>query len=225
MFNYTNVFANINYNKSIDNVRTVSEFVPGSVIRVSTPFNSNFADESLSANGRFQRTFGKLRASVRANLNYSKFNQVVQGQPSVNESFSQTYRAQLRTNFRTAPNVDLSYRYSIQDNNLGASTTKFFTKSPSIEIDALILKAFTFKTDFSYNDFSDEDRTINTYEFWNASLSYRKDEDAKFEYEIKATNLLDTRSQNQSSASNISVSATEYFIQPRYVTFRVRYEL
>jgi len=225
MFNYTNVFANINYNKSIDNVRTVSQFVPGSVIRVSTPFNSNFADESLSANGRFQRTFGKLRASVRANLNYSKFNQFIQDRPSVNESFSQTYRAQLRTNFRTAPNVDLSYRYSIQDNNLGPNSTKFFTKSPSIEVDALILKSFTFKTDYSYNDFSDEDRTINTYEFWNASLSYRKDEDAKFEYEIRATNLLDTRSQNQSSASNISVSATEYFIQPRYVTFRVRYEL
>ena len=133
--------------------------------------------------------------------------------------------ARLRTNFRTAPNVDLSYKHSIQDNNLGSNVTKFFTKSPSIEVDALILKTFTFKTDFSYNDFSDEDRTINTYEFWNASLSYRKDEDAKFEYEIKATNLLDTRSQNQSSASNISVSATEYFIQPRYVTFRVRYEL
>ena len=225
MFNYTNVFTNINYNKSIDNVRTVSQFVPASVIRVSTPFNSNFADESLSANGRFQRTFGKLRASVRANLNYSKFNQFIQDRPSVNESFSQTYRAQLRTNFRTAPNVDLSYRYSIQDNNLGPNSTKFFTKSPSVEVDALILKSFTFKTDYSYNDFSDEDRTINTYEFWNASLSYRKDEDAKFEYEIRATNLLDTRSQNQSSASNISVSATEYFIQPRYVTFRVRYEL
>ena len=82
-----------------------------------------------------------------------------------------------------------------------------------------------FLHDYSYNDFSNEERSINTYEFWNASLSYRKDDDSKFEYEIKATNLLDTRSQNQSSSSNISVSATEYFIQPRYVTFRVRYEL
>ena len=225
MFNYTNVFANINYNKSIDNVRNVSAFVPQSVIRVSTPFNSDFADETLTARGRFQRTFGRLRASVNANFNYSKFNQFVQQMPSLNERFTQTYRARLRTNFKTAPNVDLSYKHSIQDNNLGSNVTKFFTKSPSIEVDALILKTFTFKTDFSYNDFSDEDRTINTYEFWNASLSYRKDEDAKFEYEIKATNLLDTSSQNQSSASNISVSATEYFIQPRYVTFRVRYEL
>ena len=225
MFNYTNVFANINYNKSIDNLRTVSVFNPGSVIRVSTPFNSSFADESLTVNGRYQRTFGKLRGSVKANLNYSKFNQFIQDRRSVNESFSQTYRGQLRTNFRTAPNVDLSYRYTIQDNNLGANSTKFFTKSPSIEVDALILKSFTFRTDYSYNDFSDEQSTINTYEFWNASLSYRKDEDSKFEYEIKATNLLDTRSQNQSSASNLSVSATEYFIQPRYITFRVRYEL
>ena len=225
MFNYTNIFANINYNKSIDNIRTESIFSPGSVIRVSTPFNSNFADENLSASGRYQRTFGKLRGSVRANLNYSKFNQFIQGRRSVNESFSQTYRAEFRTNFRTAPNVDLSYRYSIQDNNLGANTTKFFTKSPTIEIDALFLKSFTFRTDYSYNDFSDEQNSINTYEFWNASLSYRKDEDSKFEYELKATNLLNTRSQNQSNASNISVSATEYFIQPRYLTFRVRFEL
>ena len=225
MFNYTNIFANINYSKSIDNIRTESIFTPGSVIRVSTPFNSNFADENLSASGRYQRTFGKLRGSVRANLNYSKFNQFIQGRRSVNESFSQTYRAEFRTNFRTAPNVDLSYRYSIQDNNLGANTTKFFTKSPTIEIDALFLKSFTFRTDYSYNDFSDEQSSINTYEFWNASLSYRKDEDSKFEYELKATNLLDTRSQNQSNASNISVSATEYFIQPRYLTFRVRFEL
>lgn len=225
MFNYTNVFASINYNKSIDNIRTESIFQPGSVIRVSSPFNSPFADESVTANGRFQRTFGKIRGTIRANFNYSKFNQFIQNRRSVNENFSQTYRAQVRTNFRTAPNLDVSYRYTIQDNNLGENSTKFFTKSPTIELDALFLKSFTFRTDYSYNDFSDENSTINTFEFWNASLSYRKNEDSKFEYEVKATNLLDTRAQSQSSAGTVSVSATEYFIQPRYITFRVRYEL
>ena len=225
MFNYTNVFASLNYNKSIDNIRTQSVFQPGSVIRVSTPFNSPFADESMNASGRFQRTFGKIRGTLRANLNYSIFNQFIQNRRSENETFSQTYRAQIRTNFRTAPNLDLSYRYTIQDNNLGQNSTKFFTKSPTIELDALFLKSFTLKTDYSFNDFSDEVGTINTFEFWNASLSYRKDEDSKFEYELRATNLLDTRSQNQSNAGNISVSATEYFIQPRYITLRVRFEL
>ena len=225
MFNYTNVFASLNYNKSIDNIRTQSVFQPGSVIRVSTPFNSPFADESMNASGRFQRTFGKIRGTLRANFNYSIFNQFIQNRRSENETFSQTYRAQIRTNFRTAPNLDLSYRYTIQDNNLGQNSTKFYTKSPTIELDALFLKSFTFRTDYSFNDFSDEIGTINTFEFWNASLSYRKDEDAKFEYELRATNLLDTRSQNQSNAGNISVSATEYFIQPRYITLRVRFEL
>ena len=225
MFNYTNVFASLNYNKSIDNIRTQSVFQPGSVIRVSTPFNSPFADESMNASGRFQRTFGKIRGTLGANFNYSIFNQFIQNRRSENETFSQTYRAQIRTNFRTAPNLDLSYRYTIQDNNLGQNSTKFYTKSPTIELDALFLKSFTFRTDYSFNDFSDEIGTINTFEFWNASLSYRKDEDAKFEYELRATNLLDTRSQNQSNAGNISVSATEYFIQPRYITFRLRFEL
>jgi hypothetical protein len=225
MFNYTNVFASINYNKSIDNIRTESIFQPGGVIRVSSPFNSPFADESVTANGRFQRTFGKIRGTLRANFNYSKFNQFIQNRRSINENFTQTYRAQVRTNFRTAPNLDVSYRHSIQDNNLGQNSTKFFTKSPTVELDALFLKSFTFRTDYSYNDFSDENGTINTFEFWNASLSYRKDEDSKFEYEVKATNLLDTRAQSQSSAGTVSVSATEYFIQPRFITFRVRYEL
>ncbi|MFI1771956.1 carboxypeptidase regulatory-like domain-containing protein [Thalassobellus citreus] len=225
MFNYTNVFARLSYNKSIDNIRNTSVFEPGSVVRVSSPFNSAFADESASANARFQRTFGELRASVRGNLNYSKFNQFVQNVQSVSESFSQTYRTELRTNFKTAPNIELGYRYSIQDNNQGNSNTKFYTKSPSVEFDALIFKSFTLKSDYSYNNFSDEDKTINSYEFLNASLAYKKDKDAKLEYEIKATNLFNTKAQNNTNTSAISVSATEYFIQPLFVSFRLRYEL
>ena len=225
MFNYTNVFANINYNKSIDNIRTASTFPPGSVVRVSSPFNSDFADENLSINGRFQRNFGKIRGTLNGNFNYSKFNQFINAQRSVNENYSQTYRAGISTNFKTAPNIDLGYRYVIQDNDQGSSRTKFYAQAPSISFDAYILKMFTFKTEYSYNKFSNQDRTLNSFEFWDASLSYRKDKDAKFEYEIKATNLLDTKSQNQSTNSNISVSATEYYIQPRFLTFRLRYEL
>ncbi|MBT8257259.1 MAG: TonB-dependent receptor family protein [Bacteroidia bacterium] len=225
LFNYTNVFGNINYRKSIDNVRTSSFFEPGSVISVGTPFNSDFADESLNVSGRFQRTFGKIRATLNGNFNYAKFNQFIQNQRSVNENYSQTYRARVRTNFKTAPNIEIGYRYSIQDNDQGRNRTKFYTKAPSIEFDAYIWKSLTFRTDYTFNNFSDEESTINEFEFWNASLAYRKDRDAKFEYEIRATNLLNTTSQNTSSAGNLSVSATEYFIQPRFITFRLRYEL
>jgi len=90
----------------------------------------------------------------------------------------------------------------------------------------LIFKMFTFKTDYTYNKFSNEAGTINTYQFWDASLAYRKNQDSKWELELKASNLLDTKSQNESNVnSGISVSASEYFIQPRYTTFRIKYNL
>ncbi len=223
MFNYTNVFGSVNYSKRIDQIRNLTNFE--SVIRTNSPFNSGFADETFTATGNFQRRFGKLQATLRGNFNYSKFNQFIQGQQSVNENYSQNYTARLRTNFKTAPNVEVSYAYGISDNGQGNTRNKFFTSAPSIDFDALIFNTFTFKTDYSYNRLSDEDGKINSFEFWNASLSYRKNKDAKLEYEIKATNLLDIKTQSQSSNSNISVSTTDYFIQPRFVTFRMIYSL
>ena len=130
LFNYTNVNARLNYSKTVDRIRTTSQFQPGNVVRVSTPFNSNFADESASASARIQKTIGKFRGTLNGNFNYNKFNQIINGTPSVNENYSQSYRAELRTNFREAPNFELGYRYSIQDNDQGASRTKFFTKAP-----------------------------------------------------------------------------------------------
>jgi len=226
MFNYTNVFARVSYNKSIDGIRNVSIFTPGTVIRTSSPINSNFADERVSANGRFQRSFGKFRATLNGNFNYSKFNQFNNNIASVNENYTQNYRAQLRTNFRDAPNFEIGYKYTIQDNDQGSNRTKFFTHAPTINFDALLFKMFTFKTDYTYNQFSNEARKINTYQFWDASLAYRKNQDSKWEFELKASNLLDTKSQNESNVnSGISVSASEYFIQPRYTTFRIKYNL
>ncbi|PTM12049.1 MAG: TonB-dependent receptor [Bacteroidetes bacterium] len=226
MFNYTNVTARISYNKSINNIRNQSTFEPGSVISIGSPFNSDFADESVSAFGRFQRTFGKIRGTLSGNFNYSLFNQFIQNTRSVNESYTQNYEATVRTNFRTAPNVEVGYRYQLQNNQQGrGGETISTTKTPSIEVDALILKSFTFRTDYNYNKFSVQDGLSNTFEFWNASLSYRKDKDSKLEYEIKATNLLDTRSQNETNTSAISVSFSEYFIQPRFVSFRLIYTL
>nr|WP_321235797.1 TonB-dependent receptor [uncultured Psychroserpens sp.] len=223
MFNYTNVFANLSYSKRIDQIRSLTDFE--SIIRTSTPFNSGFADETFNAFGRFQRNFKKIRATLRGNFTYSKFNQFIQGERSVNENFTQTYRAQLRTNYREAPNVELSYRYSINDNNQGGRNTKIFTSAPSVEFDAYIWKVLTFRTDYTYTTTRDKNTTLNSNDLWNASLAYRKDKDAKFEYELKATNLLNTTSRFNNGQGGFSVSTTEYFIQPRFLTFRVIYSL
>lgn len=223
LFNYTNVFARAAYSSNIDQIRSLTSF--DNVIRTSTFFNSNFADENASLSGRVQRTFGKIRASLRAGINYSKINQFIQNEQSVNEGFTQSYTPSIRTNFKVAPNVTLSYRYSVTDNNQGGRKTEFVTTSPSIDVDAYILKAITFRSNYSYTRQEIGGGQSQSFQTWDARLSYRKDRDAKWEYEINATNLLDISSQVRNSANNISVFTSETFIQPRFITFRVVYSL
>ena len=222
LFNYTNVFAGANYSKNEDQIRGLTNFE--SVIRTSTFFNSQFADESASVFGRVERTFGKIRARMGANFNYSKLNQFIQGRQSLNESFTQSYSPELRTNFREAPNVRLRYRYTVRDNEQGNNTTKFITRAPSIEFDAYIWDALTFVTEFTYNE-QESDGQTQVFKTWDASLRYRKDRDAKWEYSLRASNILDIDSNISNGAGTISVFSSETFIQPRFITFRLTYTL
>lgn len=235
LFNYTNIFAFVNYNKRVDPIRNRSQFltIPSansgdpdilSTNSVSTPFNSNFADETFSANGRFERTFGKIKASVGGTLSLSKFTQEINGNRNVNESFTQAYRTRLSTNFRNAPNIEVGYNLSINKYDQGMNTNRFITSSPFVNVDAYFLKSFVFTADYSYFNYKNEERTINSYDFLKAELSYRK-KDSQWEYTISGTNLLNTKSLNQDNSNSFLTSTSEYFIQPRYVILSLKYNL
>ncbi|WP_299438450.1 carboxypeptidase regulatory-like domain-containing protein [uncultured Aquimarina sp.] len=223
LFNYTNIFARLAYSKNIDQIRGLTNF--DNVITTSTFFNSSFADENFSAFGRVQRTFGKVRATLNTNFNYTKINQFIQNRRSVNEGFTQSYTPGLRTNFKKAPNVSVKYNYSIATNTQGSNKTTFYTNAPSVDFDAYIWKSLTFVTDYTYTRQSREGGASQSFDTWNASLAYRKDRDAKWEYELRATNILDVKSRVNNSANNLFVSSTETFILPRFITFRLRYVL
>lgn len=223
LFNYTNVFVRAAYSNNIDQIRSLTNFE--NVIRTSTFFNSSFADENVNVFGRVQRTFGKIRANINTSFNYSKINQFIQELRSLNEGFTQTYTPGIRTNFKVAPNVSINYRYAITNNNQGSRETTFITRAPSIDFDAYILKKITFKTEYSYTTQVLGDGESQSFQNWNASLSYRKDRDAKWEYELNAVNILNIDSQVRNSANNISVFTSETFIQPRFITFRCIYKI
>ena len=222
LFNYTNVFARISYTSNIDQIRSLTNFE--SIIRTSTFFNSNFADENFNAFGRIQRTFGKIRASLNATFNYSKINQFIQGVPSLNEGFTQTLTPGIRTNFKVAPNLSLRYRYSVINNDQGNRSTKFIVQSPSIEFDAYIWEKITLVSNYSYTR-QDLGTQVQSFQNWDAGLSYRKDKDAKWEFELKASNILNIDAQVRNSANNLSVFNAQTFIQPRFITLRGVYNL
>ena len=222
LFNYTNVFARIAYNSNIDQIRGLTNFE--SIIRTSTFFNSNFADENFNAFGRIQRTFGKIRASLNAAFNYSKINQFIQGVPSLNKGYTQTLTPGIRTNFKVAPNVSLRYRYSVINNNQGSRSTKFIVQSPAIEFDAYLWEKITLVSNYSYTR-QDLGTQVQSFQNWDAGLSYRKNKDAKWEFELKASNILNIDAQVRNSANNLSVFNAQTFIQPRFITLRGVYNL
>ncbi len=222
LFNYTNVFARAAYSNNTDQIRGLTSF--DNVIRTSTFFNSNFADENFNLFGRIQKTFGKVRTSLNASWNYSKINQFIQDRQSLNKGFTQTYTPGIRTNFKVAPNISLRYRYSLIENDQGSRKTTFVRTAPSVNFDAYIKKKITLRSDYSYTTQKSEGNA-QSFQNWNASMSYRKDRDAKWEYEVRASNILNIDAQVRNSANNLSVLSSETFIQPRFITVRLIYSL
>lgn len=229
MFNYTNVYAFINYNKRIDAIKGNTEQL--GIDQISTSVNSVFPDESISANANFQKSFRKFKVTIGGNVSYAKLNnlftspqtQVVENR--VSKSFTQSYRTKVSSNFRDAPNFDIGYNFIINEYDQGIIQNRYYTHSPYINFDTYLLKNFIFNTKFTYNNYRIENRTINNYSFWSANLSYQK-KDSDWEYKMSVTNILDTKSLNQdNTVENIYNSTSSYIIQPRFAIFSITYNL
>jgi hypothetical protein len=220
MFNFENIFANASYTKTLEAVKTDATFT--GVNQVSSPYNSNFPNETATAMGSYGRSFLKnYKASGSANVNWSKFNNIQNSVLAFNESFTQTYSLKLATLFKEIPNIEIGYATTINDYN----HSSYFTNTPSITLDYYFLKSFSFVTDYQYNHYFNSDRSINNeYQFWNASLGYQKKE-SKWEYKLGVTNLLNTTSLNDNSFNQFTVSSSRYIIQPRYMIFSLKYNL
>jgi hypothetical protein len=227
LYNGSNMFARISYNKTSNQVNRNTIFEPGSVVSSSTSMNSPFNNENFNAFGRYGKTFKKMKASFGGNYTYNKTYQFINSRENTNESFSQGVNASIGTNFTKAPNVSIRYALNLSDQNNSSrdSTIKTKTHAPSINFDAYIWNSLTIRSDFTFNEVRQDGALQNSFKIWNAKLAYRKGKDAKWEYEIEGSNLLATGSRTTVSQNNISFNINETFILPRFISFRVRYQL
>lgn len=228
LFNYTRIFARLNYNKKIEAIKGLREFV--GVDQIATSINSEFPDETFSANVNYQRSLRKFKVSLGANLGYSVSNNLFFStieQNNINResnSFTQNYKTRFSSNFKNAPNFDIGYNVSINKYSQESDVTTLTRHSPFINFDTLITDELIFTTQYTYNNYRNQDEVLNNYSFWDADLTYQK-EDSKWEYKIEVTNILSTESLNQDTTNDIFNSVSSYIIQPRYATFSVKYNL
>ena len=223
MFNLQNIFANVAYSKRIDAFKTNTSIL--GINQVRSTINSNLEDETLTGSGSFQRTFGRVKVSTRATLAYANTFNIINDSPQNSTSLTQTYTGSVGTSFKSAPNIELGYSYTANNFTNGGIDSAFFTDSPFVKFDAAFLKNFIFLLDYDYFNFRDRAGTVeNKYGFMNASLSYQK-KDSKWEYSINGTNLTNTTDLNQATFNDLFSSNSAYIVQPRYVIFKLKYEL
>ncbi|TMM32343.1 TonB-dependent receptor [Polaribacter aestuariivivens] len=227
LFNNTNVFAFVNYRKTADQVNRNTIFVPGSAVSTATSINSPLDNENLSASFNAGKRFGKIQTSIGGNFSYGKTYQFLNSNANTNEVYARGFNTRIGTNFTKAPNVSLRYRISFSDQSNTARNVdvKTVNHSPSIDFDAYLWNSVTLTSDFSFTEQRQNGSATNTFSIWNAKLAYRKDKDAKWEYELVGNNLLATGSEASISQGTISSSINERFILPRFISFRVRYQL
>ena len=220
MFNFENITAFATYSKRVDAIKTRAIF--NGVNQTSSPFNSDFADETLSGNGSYGRSFLKnYKASLGANLNWSKFNNIQNNIFSTNESFTQSYTLKASTNYKNLPNIELGYNIVKNDYN----NTTFYTEKPFAKLDYFFLKSFSFVTEYEFYHYYNNTKTVdNEYDFLTASLIYQK-KGSKLEYKVSGTNLLNTRSLNDDSFSQFATRTSQYTVQARYIIFSLKYNL
>jgi hypothetical protein len=230
LFNFTTIFANLNYTRTTDPVINRSFF--DGINRISENVNADFTNESLSAFGTYQRSFNKYyKIGFNANISWNKNNQLLVNpadpfNPASDfvrtfENWNQNYRFNFGTQFRELPNIEVGYGLNLRENP-GAT---FTTHSPFVNLDYQIIEGLNLGANYTYNDFrSDAGNVNNTYDLLSASINYRK-KGGKFEYRISGTNLLNTTSINNSSFNITSFNASQYFVQPRYLIFSLKYNL
>lgn len=222
LFNYTNVYASLGYSKKKDDIKNNSVF--NQINTISTPINSLLDDETFSANASWGRTFGKYKVNLKINIEQANYYNIINDVQQKSEALTQNYTVSMLTKYKKAPNFEIGYTRTINDYNNTNSETTFYTDKPFANMKAKFLKHFSFKSEYSFYNYQNKNQSINTYSFWDANLNYQH-EDSNWEYTLGLTNILNTESLNQDQFNQNYSSSSQYFIQPRYTVFSIKYIL
>tara|TARA_R110001583_G_scaffold86860_1_gene226721 strand:+ start:57599 stop:60274 length:2676 start_codon:yes stop_codon:yes gene_type:complete len=221
MFSFTNINASVNYTKKVDDIKNNTKFI--GVDRISYPINSSLADETISANFRYGKTYSKFKTNFRANITNSMYNNFVNSELVKSKSLSHSYQASAASKFKDAPNFEIGYQKSFSIYSKTGSTTD----RPFANMEIGFLKNFIFTADYSYYNYKNDEKTVkNTYSFLNADLYYQQ-KDSKWEFKISVNNLTNNIAINTDSYNEIadSNSTSLYYIEPRFWMFSVKYNL
>jgi len=222
LFNNTTVFGGINYSKKKNDLKNNTVYTQ--INNIATPINSLFKDETVSMNLDWRKIFKKYNVNFKIHLEKANYYNMVNGLQNSSNSFIQEYTASVITNYKKAPNFELGYKRTSNTYSNTIGETTYLTDKPFVNIEAIFLQHFSFKSEFSFYKYATKNTALNTYSFLDASINYQN-KNSKLEYKLGLTNILNTNSMNQDTFHQNYTSTSQYFIQPRFAVFSLTYNL
>jgi hypothetical protein len=222
MFNFTNIFAGVTYNRSIDALVTATRF--DNLQRVLSPINADGFNDVVAVYGSFEKRFTKLKVGLSTNYAFSQANTLIDDVQNTNSSFTQVYNFSVESNFKNAPNVEVGFQYTNNFYDGGFFDNTFVTNRPYAEVEVPFLKTFVFTADYAYNNYRSNGETTSNFDFLNATLYYQQD-DSPWEFTLSGMNLLNTDIIREDGFSENLISTSTFQVMPRYLLGGVKYDL
>ncbi|MEO9853561.1 MAG: carboxypeptidase regulatory-like domain-containing protein [Reichenbachiella sp.] len=223
LFSHFSIYGGLNYQRILDNINESVEYE--NLERISTSINVIDPNEMAMFYGNFEKTFKKLKISTGANIYYSSTTNLINQIANKNESYTQQYEVSLETNLLQMFTLELGYERTNNQYSSSSTSNDYLNDQPFVDVDIKIRPWLTLSSDYRYNNYRAADGSSqSTYEFFNAALRVQK-EKSPWLFTLQGTNLLDTEAIRRDSFSDNLVGTYSYFVQPRYFTFSVKYDI
>ena len=224
MVKFSHFFSGLTFSRSLHPIRQNTWQYQTDII--SMPVNLDNYDENLSAYLTYGKRYIYWKLRLNGQLNVSKYYNIINHREVASNSLMQNYGITVNSNLSGFFNFDVSYKLNLNRFNSDLRQSTYLTHKPSAGIELRFFKQTTqlnLKYDY-YDQMEQHQNKHNAYGFLNAELFYQK-AGSTWEFSLKANNLLNTKSLNKESLSDLYVATSQYYVIPNYWLLQVKYKL
>ena len=213
---------NFTYRLTTESFKSRTELNGIDQITEIVPFDEN--EQFLSFSLLYSKRIRPFKFKIRGVGSYREFFQLLNEDVNKNRSRGLQVLGSVSTDFKNAPNVEVSYNYRPSAYSSTNTTTRFNRNEFNIYLESEFLQSFKFVADYRYTGYKNiSQNTLNQLELFNASIRFNK-EDSPWTFVVDANNILNVRFSRRNSFSDFIITDQTTFILPRIVLWSVEYK-
>jgi hypothetical protein len=167
--------------------------------------------KSISSN--LKLTFGGSKSNYKNSINNSDLREV--------KNNTLYYGFELRSGFRGAFNYHIGSKWDY--NEVKTTTTNSFTNNMTfLDLSFMLTNKFNFQIQTERYNFGNLDQQNSNYYFMDLEARYTVKEN-KLTFSLSGNNLFNTETFRNYSITDISITKTEYKLQPRYLLLKTEF--